>query len=164
MYSNRKGKGIHAAVDRLQSCMRAVHAGRMNPGYYPGYYLQLDIKSFFNSVDRPLLFKMIQMRLRKAVRAGKIEEQEALVLRDLVHIILRQDVGGVSRQVGDGRLLARVPAHKRLANAGVDKGLPIGNLTSQFFANVYLNELDQFVKHQLKYPGLSERRHEKKGA
>ncbi|MGI0141351.1 MAG: RNA-directed DNA polymerase [Candidatus Micrarchaeales archaeon] len=30
------------------------------------------------------------------------------------------------------------------------KGMPIGNLTSQFFANVYLNELDQFVKHTLK--------------
>jgi len=30
------------------------------------------------------------------------------------------------------------------------KGMPIGNLTSQFFANVYLNELDQFVKHRLK--------------
>ena len=31
-----------------------------------------------------------------------------------------------------------------------NKGLPIGNLTSQFFANLYLNELDQFVKHKLK--------------
>lgn len=31
-----------------------------------------------------------------------------------------------------------------------DKGMPLGNLTSQFFANVYLNELDQFVKHELK--------------
>lgn len=30
------------------------------------------------------------------------------------------------------------------------KGLPIGNLSSQFFANLYLNELDQFVKHRLK--------------
>lgn len=30
------------------------------------------------------------------------------------------------------------------------KGIPIGNLTSQFFSNVYLNELDQFVKHDLK--------------
>jgi RNA-directed DNA polymerase len=29
------------------------------------------------------------------------------------------------------------------------KGMPLGNLTSQFFANVYLNELDQFVKHNL---------------
>ncbi|MDP2823441.1 MAG: RNA-directed DNA polymerase [Sulfuritalea sp.] len=32
------------------------------------------------------------------------------------------------------------------------KGLPIGNLNSQFFANVYLNALDQFVKHELKCP------------
>ncbi len=30
------------------------------------------------------------------------------------------------------------------------KGMPLGNLTSQFFANIYLNELDQFVKHELK--------------
>ena len=36
------------------------------------------------------------------------------------------------------------------ANEGGERGLPLGNLTSQFFANVYLNELDQFVKHQLK--------------
>ncbi len=36
-------------------------------------------------------------------------------------------------------------------HSGVDeKGMPLGNLTSQFFANVYLNELDQFVKQQLK--------------
>lgn len=31
-----------------------------------------------------------------------------------------------------------------------NKGMPLGNLTSQFFANIYLNELDQFVKHKLK--------------
>jgi hypothetical protein len=31
-----------------------------------------------------------------------------------------------------------------------DKGMPLGNLTSQFFANIYLNELDYFVKHELK--------------
>ncbi len=33
---------------------------------------------------------------------------------------------------------------------GAAIGMPLGNLTSQFFANVYLNELDQFVKHKLK--------------
>ena len=47
-------------------------------------------------------------------------------------------------------LFARVPRHKSLLHAPDGKGLPIGNLTSQFFANVYLNELDQHVKHCLK--------------
>ena len=43
-----------------------------------------------------------------------------------------------------------MPPHKRLANAPAGRGLPIGNLSSQFFANVYLDALDQLVKHQLK--------------
>lgn len=37
-----------------------------------------------------------------------------------------------------------------LSKNGILKGIPIGNLTSQFFANVYLNELDQFIKHHLR--------------
>jgi hypothetical protein len=47
-------------------------------------------------------------------------------------------------------LFAKLPAEKSLFKISKGKGLPIGNLTSQFFANVYLNELDQFVKHKLK--------------
>src|SRR3990167_4012244 len=34
--------------------------------------------------------------------------------------------------------------------SGDKKGMPLGNLTSQFFANIYLNKLDYFVKHILK--------------
>jgi RNA-directed DNA polymerase len=47
-------------------------------------------------------------------------------------------------------LFAAVPRHKSLLHAPEGKGLPIGNLTSQFFANLYMNELDQHVKHVLK--------------
>ncbi len=41
-----------------------------------------------------------------------------------------------------------IPESKSLFSAA-GEGLPIGNLTSQFFANIYLNELDQFITHQL---------------
>ena len=51
---------------------------------------------------------------------------------------------------GDRRLLAGIPPHKTLLHAPFGVGLPVGNLTSQFFANVYLNELDQYCKHALK--------------
>lgn len=43
---------------------------------------------------------------------------------------------------GDTALLARIPAHKSLLGAALARRVPIGNHTSQFFANVYLNELD----------------------
>ena len=47
-------------------------------------------------------------------------------------------------------LFAKLPVDKSLFTAKKGKGLPIGNLTSQFFANVYMNEIDQFAKHSLK--------------
>ena len=43
-----------------------------------------------------------------------------------------------------------LPVTKSLFTALPGKGLPIGNLTSQLFSNIYLNELDQFVKRELK--------------
>jgi RNA-directed DNA polymerase len=57
--------------------------------------------------------------------------------------------GGV-KFVGTEAERAKVPPHKRLENAAPGCGLAIGNLSSQFFANVYLDALDQFVKHVLR--------------
>lgn len=57
----------------------------------------------------------------------------------------------IKRRIKDENILWLI--HKILANhnAGIPgKGMPLGNWTSQFFANIYLNELDQFVKHELK--------------
>ncbi|MFZ2727859.1 MAG: RNA-directed DNA polymerase [Methylococcaceae bacterium] len=142
VYSNRLNKGTHKAINRLQAFMHAVG--------YQGYYLQLDIANFFNSIDKPILFKLIQQRLRKALKQHKISNKQANTLRWLVQVLLRHDAAKNSIYRGDPKLLQRVPAHKQLGYAGQYKGLPIGNLTSQFFANVYLNELDQFIKHKLK--------------
>jgi len=55
----------------------------------------------------------------------------------------------ISRKIQDDKVLWLIK--KILGNHFTKgKGMPIGNLTSQFFANVYLNELDYFVKHRLK--------------
>jgi hypothetical protein len=112
--------------------------------------LQLDICNFFNSIDKPILFQLVQHRLRKALAQNKLTVGEADTLRWLTHLLLRHDAAANSVYRGNPKLLQSVPTHKQLGNAGKYKGLPIGNLTSQFFANVYLNELDQFIKHELK--------------
>jgi hypothetical protein len=142
VYSNRMGKGTHGAIDRLQSFMHAQGA--------QGWFLQLDIANFFNTIDRAILFRLLQQRLRKAVRQKKLGREEGDALRWLCHVLLRHDASAHSVFRGDVKLLNLVPEHKRLGSAGKHKGLPIGNLTSQFFANVYLNELDQYLKHELK--------------
>ena len=137
-YANRSGKGSHAAVRRLQTFVRQVDSGQPD-----GWFLQLDIRNFFNSIHRPTLWAMLKRRME---RAGLPREAQ-----QVTHALLRRDPlhAGVDVRATPAEL-AQVPPHKRLCNAPAGHGLPIGNLSSQFFANVYLDALDQFVKHTLK--------------
>jgi len=130
----RKGKGVHAGVKRLQRFLRQATAN----GTRQAWYLQLDIKNYFMTIDKAVLFRML---------ASKVADDDVLWLaRLLVFHDCTEDY--VLR--GNPALPERIPPHKTLFNTPANKGLPIGNLNSQFFANVYLNELDQFVKHELK--------------
>ena len=118
--------------------MRQVHSGHGG-----GWYLQLDIRNFFNSIHRPTLYAMLKARI------GSLP----YIVRYATHALLcHSPVAGGVDFVGSEAERAQVPAHKRLENAAPGCGLPIGNLSSQFFANVYLDALDQFVKHELKAP------------
>ena len=130
----RKGKGVHAGVMQLQRYLRQVTAN----GTRPAWYLRLDIRNYFMSIDKQILLDLL---------AAKLKDDTALWLtRPLVNHDCTPDY--VMRGAPD--LLARIPPHKTLFGVAPGKGLPIGNLNSQFFANVYLNGLDQFVKHELK--------------
>ena len=133
-YSNRIGKGTHAAVTRLQGFVRQVDSGQGG-----GYYLQLDIKNFFPSIHRPTLYQFLRARME---RAGF-----PIPYRRAVHALLSWSIRrtGVRWACTPAERMA-VPPHKRLENAAPGCGLAIGNLSSQFFANVYLHALDVFVK------------------
>lgn len=132
-YACRRGKGVHAGVARLQHFIRQVTAN----GTHPAWYLQLDIANYFMRIDKDVLFCLL---------AARLDDEYALWLtRLLVYHDCTQDY--VFR--GRPGLADRIPPHKTLFGAPPHTGLPIGNLNSQFFANVYLNGLDQFVKHTL---------------
>lgn len=125
---------MHAGVLRLQQFMRQVTAN----GTRPAWYLQLDIRNYFMSIDKARLFDLL---------APRIADENALWL---TRLLVFHDCTQDYVLKGDPKWLAHLPPHKTLFGAGPGKGLPIGNLNSQFFANVYLNVLDQFVKHGLK--------------
>ncbi|WP_346839792.1 RNA-directed DNA polymerase [Microbulbifer sp. SAOS-129_SWC] len=137
-YANRKGKGSHAAVQRLQQFVRQVHSGQRG-----GRYLQLDIHNFFNSIHRPTLWAILKKKLQRA----PVSDQ---VMRTTHALLRRPPLQAGVIYHGTAQERALVPPHKRLENARPGCGLPIGNLSSQFLANVYLDRLDQFVKHTLK--------------
>ncbi|MBH2006910.1 MAG: group II intron reverse transcriptase domain-containing protein [Myxococcaceae bacterium] len=133
-YACRVGKGTHAAMHALQQKMRHLTRG----GKVRAYALKMDVRAFFPSIHRPTLLSLLDKKL------GSMEHAESI--RSLVRTIVNHDPVPLAQRVGPRERFERVPQHKRLGASGPDRGLPIGNLTSQFFGNVYLNALDQFVK------------------
>jgi RNA-directed DNA polymerase len=139
-YACRRGKGVLAASDRL---MRFLAQATAN-GRRRAWALKLDIASFFPSIHKDTLFAIICRHVRDPE------------LRWLTQIILFHDPtqsyrfkrgpGGVPPP---GTREYPIPAQKSLFGKNGERGLPIGNLTSQFWANVYLNELDHFAKRTL---------------
>ncbi|MDP6358322.1 MAG: reverse transcriptase domain-containing protein [Planctomycetota bacterium] len=124
-YANRMERGTHRAVARLQNLARR----------YP-YVLSCDVQKFFPSMDhqvlRALLFKkIVDPAIRWLV-------DEIIDSGNHIHPASAQP----TYFPGDDLLSPLRP-----------KGLPIGNLTSQFWANVYMNPFDHFVKRELCCPG-----------
>lgn len=140
-FSNRIGKGTHGAIGRLQRFMRmAGHS----------HYCQMDIRSFFPSIDRATLLGLWQAeRTRLDFPEQTMRQVDTVAER----IILQDPTQPKPLFSGNRALLGQVPRHKSLFHAPPGVGLPIGSLSSQFFSNVYLNPLDQFIKHQLKIKG-----------
>ena len=147
-YANRLNKGTHRAVKAIEEFVRH------NPD---GYYLKLDVRSFFPSINRQILFKLVERNIYLCMENDIEKSRWDFVEKDkwkeemiyLSHMIIFYDPTKNFIYKGDPKLIKLIPHHKSLLFSGIDKGLPIGNLTSQFFANIYLNLLDQFVTRTL---------------
>lgn len=127
------GRGTLYAAKRLESKVRS----QTQNWRQPGFYLKADLANFFVSIDKRVLWPLLARHIPDPWWRG------------LTRMILFHDPRDDYIVRGDRQALDAVPQHKRLTNAGRHFGLPIGNLSSQFFANVLLNELDQHVKHQI---------------
>ena len=132
-YACIPGKGALHAVDRLEHMMRSVSQNFS----VPTFYLKVDVANFFVSIRKPILDGLL---------ARYITEPWWM---DLCRRVLHHNPTTNVEVRSSPALMRKVPAHKSLFNSD-GEGLPIGNLSSQFFANVYLNPLDQFAKHKLK--------------
>ena len=141
-YANRKHYGTHKAVKKTKWHMR--RGGRDGRNLY---FLKMDIKSFFRSIDKKILFDIVQ---KKIVHQDKPDwwKQEVLWLIKIIILNTPQN-----NYIFKGKMDTQslIPKHKSLLFGDASKGLPIGNLTSQFFANIYLDTLDSFVENTLGY-------------
>lgn len=141
-YSCRKGKGTHYGIRRIDHFMRSC-----SDNYTKNcYILKLDIKGYFMAMDRSLLYSKVKSALAK--QSGLLDFDLPLVLYLLEKVIFNDPTDRCIVK-GNRSDWNGLPPSKSLFHAPIGKGLPIGNLTSQLFGNVYLNDFDHYVKRSL---------------
>jgi len=122
-FANRMGKGTHKAVDRATEFCRR----------WP-FVLKCDVEKFFPSIDHEILMELIARKI-------KCDRTLDLLRRIVANSNPQEPV--VHYFPGDDLF---TPHERR-------RGIPIGNLTSQFLANVMLDPLDHYLKESLRRPG-----------
>jgi retron-type reverse transcriptase len=122
-YACRKGKGTHAAVVRASTYARRFR-----------YVLKCDLEKYFPSIDHEILFTQMTRRIHDTG----------------VLWLVRTILDGSNLQP---EVLRHYPGDDLFTPFERRRGIPIGNQTSQFFANVYLDRLDHYVKETLRTPG-----------
>lgn len=123
-YSCRNNKGTHKAIDKFRKYFYKVSQNNTKTCWV----LKCDIKKFFANIDHKILIKILQ---------------EYIPDENIMQLL--ENVIGSFTSFGTSCHLLLVKEKGKTS-----AGLPLGNLTSQLFVNVYMNKFDQFVKHEMK--------------
>ena len=152
-YSCIPGRGTHYGIERMTQHIRQESHNWQRPCYA----LKIDIRGYFMHINRCRLLDIATASLTKM--AGH-RANGGMTWRDVIdydfilwltHEIVLLDPTDGCRHVGSPSEWDDVDASKLMANAPADCGMPIGNLTSQLFSNVYMNPFDQMVKRLLHF-------------
>ena len=139
-YACRKGKGTHLGIQRIDRFIRQCSLNYTTDCYV----LKLDIQGFFMAIDKTILWNKLRDFIKHHYHHG-----DKATLLSLCHKTLANNPTKNCFIKGRRQNWSDLPPDKSLFHSAKGCGLPIGNLTSQIFANVYLNALDHYIKHDL---------------
>jgi RNA-directed DNA polymerase len=152
-YSCRKNKGTHYGILQASKFLKEVSSNYTKNAYV----LKLDIKGYFMSINKNKLI----LKLKNMITRQEFEEKYKLNLQAntieldydtlfyLIEEVIYNDPTQNCSIKGTIKDWDNLPDSKSLFKTNYNCGLPIGNLTSQLFSNVYLNSFDYFVKKEL---------------
>ncbi len=155
-YSCIEGRGTHYGIERLKGHIRSCSQNWSKPCYV----LKLDVRGYFMNINRARLlarcrellgkYKCSQMAIGTIVHKSQITNYDWDLIDYLLESICMLNPVENCRVLGDRKEWEKLPKDKSLFCSKEGCGLPIGNLSSQLFSNVYLGMLDEFVKRDLK--------------
>ena len=144
-FNCRKGKGQLYGVKRLEADIKEAS----NNYTTDCYIMKLDLQGFFMSIDKSMLARMIDKFIVKYYKGNDIDDLRYLCQVVVLHCPEKNCERHSPREMWD-----HLPANKSLFTNGEGKGVAIGNLFAQLFANFLLNELDWYIEELgIKYHG-----------
>jgi hypothetical protein len=142
-YSCRKEKGTLLGIKRLNHFIRSC-----SENYHQDcYILKLDISGYFMNIDKNILWKKVRRVLIQ--NRSKVTRIDYKLLLALIEKTIFNNPTKNCKVKGKRKDWVGLPKNKSLFFSKRRCGLPIGNLTSQLFSNIYLNDFDWFVKKEL---------------
>lgn len=153
-YSCIKGRGTHYGISRLEKHIRQESLDYS----IPCYVMKIDIRGYFMNINRNILLKVstdsiIKLSKHKIHKSCDDTWEDVLDIGFILwltkEIVLINPIEGC-KIICNRDFWIGLDKNKSLFSVEEGRGLPIGNLTSQLFSNVYLNILDQYVKRILK--------------
>ena len=149
-YSCRQNKGTLYGVLRTQQMMRQV----TNNFTEEAYVIKLDVQGYFMSLPRVKLYARVKWGLDQQF-GPYLHRPAAFELYKLCCFLWQQvlfdDPANKSRRRGPLNAWDNLPPEKSLYTRPLGLGIVIGNLTSQLVSNIYLDQLDRFIKFELGY-------------
>ena len=139
-YSCRLGKGTSQGIRRADHFIRSCSANYQKDCWI----LKLDIKGYFMAMDRNILYQKIERKLKTVKNA----DFDINLILYLIRAVVFNDPTKNCRVKGKREDWTGLPKSKSLFFAEKGRGFPIGNLTSQLFGNIYLDEFDHFVREK----------------
>lgn len=143
-YSCREEKGTLYGINRAKGFMNSCSQDFTKETYF----LKLDIEAYFMNMQHDTVYNKVHEMLPKNKQSFLGISKETLLY--LLQQTIFNTVSEKCRIKGSRSDWVGLPDSKSLFNKPNNTGLPIGNLTSQVFGNVYLNDFDHFVKKELK--------------
>jgi len=144
-YSCRKDKGTLYGVKKVAEFIKECS----NNYTTDCYVLKLDIEGYFMNINRVLLLDLIRKHLNDFYTSVEDIPFDKELLDYLIHCVLNDDPTINCTIKGCRSDWNGLPASKSLFSRELNFGLPIGNLTSQLFSNVYLHGFDSYIKSEL---------------
>lgn len=144
--ATRKNKGTKEGIVLLKKYLNEIKNEKF-------YVLKFDISKYFFNLDHEIIKELLEHKIKDKdvlrILYDIVDSTDSSYVNEEIDLLKKKEIQRInnSNSKDKERLIKEI---NELPNYEVGKGLPIGNMSSQFLAILYLNELDHFIKNELK--------------